>query len=335
LNPVVNTLELRLQRRWPAVMITVTGCAVILGAALLVLIVVGGREISSLRDLVQQFASRGANWPSGMSLPDRIDAYIQSVESPTLQWVARRVQEVFSSIKPEDIDVPVLARRILDRIAPSLAQLAGGVLSVVFGLAGLVVVAIYLVFLLLDYPRMAKSWQSFLPPQYRDDIVAFTEELRLAMSQYFRGQLVISLVLGVVFAIGFSLIGLRLAVLFGLTVGLLAMVPYLQAVALIPALLLAAVRALETDGRVWVSMALVLVVFGLAQIVQDIVLTPRIMGRSTGLRPVIIMLSVFVWGKLLGFLGLLLAIPLTCVGLAYYRRFVLREGRQCPGSPSP
>jgi predicted PurR-regulated permease PerM len=110
-------------------------------------------------------------------------------------------------------------------------------------------------------------------------------------------------------------------------------VPYLQAVALIPALLLAAVRALETDGRVWVSMALVLVVFGAAQIVQDIVLTPRIMGRSTGLRPVIIMLSVFVWGKLLGFLGLLLAIPLTCVGLAYYRRFVLREGRQRLDSP--
>ena len=71
------------------------------------------------------------------------------------------------------------------------------------------------------------------------------------------------------------------------------------------------------------SLLLVVAVFAVAQLIQDAVLTPRIMGKATGLRPAIMLLGVCIWGQLLGFLGLVLAIPLTCLGLAYYRRVVL------------
>jgi len=197
------------------------------------------------------------------------------------------------------------------------------VVNLILGLTGLIIVLLYLVFLLLDYPAYARDWQTFLPPQYRETIVEFLDQFNIALRRYFRGQSVVAITVGILFAVGFSLIGLPMAVPFGLFVGLLNMVPYLQTVGLVPGMMLAGVRAIEGDSSFLMSVILVLVVFGMIQLIQDSLLTPNIMGQATGLRPVAILLGVFIWGKLLGFLGLLLAIPLTCLGIAYYRRFVL------------
>jgi len=191
---------------------------------------------------------------------------------------------------------------------------------------------------LIDYPAYAAQWKELLPPSHRDLVIGFLEEFAVAMSRYFRGQALIALATGVLFVIGFSIIGLRMGVLLGLFIGALNMVPYLQAIGLVPALLLGVLRAVEHGSSVVVSLLLVLAVFAVVQVIQDVLLTPRIMGKATGLKPVMILLGVFLWGKLLGFLGVVLAIPLTCLGLAYYRRFVLRQpssGRQGGGTPRP
>ena len=208
------------------------------------------------------------------------------------------------------------------------------ILNVVLGLTGLIIVLLYLVFLLLDFPEYARTWQTFLPPQYRDSIVEFLEQFDTAMRRYFRGQAVVALLMGILFAIGFSIIGLPMAVPFGLFVGLLNMVPYLQAVGLVPGVLLAGLRAVELESSFIMSVFLVLLVFAVAQTIQDALITPRVMGKATGLRPVAILLGVFVWGKLLGFLGLLLAIPLTCLGIAYYRRYVLLHRSEATKLPA-
>jgi len=196
-------------------------------------------------------------------------------------------------------------------------------INLVIGLTGLIVVLLYLVFLLVDFPEYARTWPSFLPPDYRASIVEFWEQFSIALRRYFRGQSLVALLTGVMMAVGFTLIGLPMALPFGLFVGVLCIVPYLQAVALVPAMMLAGLRAIEHDSSFVWCVVLVLMVFGVVQIIQDGFLTPRIMGEATGLRPVAIMLGLFVWGKLLGFLGLLLAIPLTCLGIAYYRRYIL------------
>ncbi|MGD2108881.1 MAG: AI-2E family transporter [Phycisphaerae bacterium] len=209
------------------------------------------------------------------------------------------------------------------RLAAGGWTLVTFVLNLILGLTGLIIVLLYLVFLLMDYPEYSRDWQAFLPPKYRETIVEFLDQFYVALRRYFRGQSVVAMSVGVLFAIGFSIIGLPMAVPFGLFVGLLNMVPYLQTVGLVPGLLLAGVRAIEGDSSFAMSVILVLLVFGLVQLIQDAVLTPTLMGKATGLRPVAILLGVFIWGKLLGVLGLLLAIPLTCLGIAYYRRFVL------------
>jgi len=197
-------------------------------------------------------------------------------------------------------------------------------LNLLLGLTGLVIVLVYLIFLLLDYPEYERTWKSFLPPNYRAPIVDFLVQFNTVLRRYFRGQSVVALLTGALMSLGFTIIGLPMAVPLGLFVGLLNMVPYLQAVAFLPAVFLAALRAIEGDSGFLMSVVLTFSVFVVVQIIQDTVIVPRVIGKAVGLRPVAILLGLFIWGKLLGFLGVLLAIPLTCLGIAYYRRYVLK-----------
>lgn len=209
--------------------------------------------------------------------------------------------------------------------------LAGGwsvvlfAVNLVIGLTGLILILVYLVFLLIDYPRYSKAWPGFLPPQYRETTVDFLTQFDAAMRQYFRGQSVVALVTGVLLSIGFTIIGLPMAVPFGLFIGLLNMVPYLSTIAIVPGIFLALLRAIEGDSSIAMSVGLLFGVVAVVQILQDTIISPRVMGQATGLRPIAILLGVFIWGKLLGFLGLILAIPLTCLGIAYYRRYILNK----------
>ncbi len=175
----------------------------------------------------------------------------------------------------------------------------------------------------MDFNSLQAGWKEHLPPQYRETIVEFLDEFSRAMSRYFRGQFLVAVCCGLLFAVGFKIVGLRMAVLVGLSIGMLNMVPYLQTLGLVPAILLALLKAFESSSSPLWPIGGVLLVFVVVQSIQDTLLVPKIMGQATGLKPWVIMLSIFVWGKLLGFLGLVLAIPLSCLGLAYYRRFIL------------
>ena len=104
------------------------------------------------------------------------------------------------------------------------------------------------------------------------------------------------------------------------------MVPYLQTIGFIPAFFLAGIHALETGTEFWTVLGLVVLIFAVVQIFQDAVLVPRIMGKVMGLSPAMILLSLSIWGKLLGVLGLLIALPVTCLLLAYYKRFLDAAG---------
>jgi predicted PurR-regulated permease PerM len=100
------------------------------------------------------------------------------------------------------------------------------------------------------------------------------------------------------------------------------MVPYLQIIGLIPAGLLALMHAVQSGVNVWTVLALTGLVFVVVQVIQDTILVPRIMGKVTGLNPAMIMLSLSIWGKLLGLLGMIIALPVTYLLLVYYRRLI-------------
>ena len=100
------------------------------------------------------------------------------------------------------------------------------------------------------------------------------------------------------------------------------MVPYLQLIALIPTILLALLKAADTGENFWWILFSALMVFTIVQTVQDAILTPKIMGKVTGLNPAIILLSLSIWGSLLGILGMIIALPLTTLLLSYYHKYV-------------
>ena len=164
-----------------------------------------------------------------------------------------------------------------------------------------------------------------IPDKYRATIVSVFGDFELAMRGYFRAQALVALIVGVLFAIGFSTIDLPMAVLLGLFIGLLNMVPYLQIIGFLPASFFGLMLSLETGQGFWTIMGLIFLVFAIVQLIQDAILVPRIMGGVTGLNPAIILLSLSIWGKVLGFLGLIIALPLTFMILSYYKRFMLTK----------
>ena len=365
LNPMVTFLQRKIRRRGPAVALTIAGLGIV-GCALIALLLplaysqvtrLTGDLVKLREDLAAPIVVKTEPIIPSDKAPADAKSNPQRAEKSVTGW--RELKEGLRQYRakttlPSSERLRLLRERVADtyvgRLLDAATQYAGSeefrsllvsaakhlavggwsvlmvTVNLVLGLTGLIIVLLYLVFLLLDYPEYARTWKSFLPPQYREPIVAFVSEFNLAMRRYFRGQSIVALLTGVLFVIGFSIIGLPLAVPFGLFVGLLNMVPYLQAVALVPGVLLAVVRSVEHDSSLASSILLVLLVFALAQLIQDVFITPRIIGRATGLRPLAILLGVFVWAKLLGFLGLLLAIPLTCLVIAYYRRYVLEQG---------
>jgi predicted PurR-regulated permease PerM len=329
INPIVSTLDSRLNNRVAASLITVFGVLAVLAALIVIAVPILAGELSDFADMARQLRADAASGVSSENKPlsVRYDAFVASQGNQTVRHFLEHIKE---TVTAQDLDA--MAVQAARRIAPGVWNFLSGALSLVMGLTGLVIVLLYVVFLSIDYPRLSRVWREYLPPRQRDLVAGLLTDFLAAMSQYFRGQFLIAATVGVLFAIGFSLIGLRMGIVLGLFVGALNMIPYLQTVGLVPAMLLGVIRAVEHGSSVVVSLGLVLIVFAVIQLAQDAILTPRIMGKTTGLRPVVLLLSVFVWGKLLGFLGLVLAIPLSCMGIALYQRWIL--GR-APVRPTP
>ena len=164
-----------------------------------------------------------------------------------------------------------------------------------------------------------------MPPKYKKRVFGIFGEVKTSMNRYFRGQALVSFFVGISFCIGFWLIDLPMAIALGLFIGLLNMVPYLQLISIPIAALLCLVSTVSAGTNFWEMFALAILVYCVSQVIQDLVLIPKIMGKYMGLNPAIIFLSLSIWGALLGFVGLIIAVPLTTLLLAYYDRYIVRR----------
>jgi predicted PurR-regulated permease PerM len=310
-NPLVALVEKKIPSRAAAVAVSLFG---IIALALLL----GWLIIPRIAGEIVRMGGMVTDLVNNSELADRA-----SKQLPPDLWQA--IQGFFE--RPEinnffkDIDIWKIGKAAAQKVLPGLWGLITGTASFFVGLIGLVVIGLYFIFLLLDYETV-RGWKQLVPPAYRDSIVGFVDDFESAMSSYFRGQAAVAFICGVLFAVGFALVGLPLAILLGLFIGLLNMVPYLQLIGLIPAGLLALMHAVESGINIWLVLSLTGLVFVVVQIIQDVILVPRIMGKVTGLNPAMIMLSLSIWGKLLGLLGMIIALPMTYLLLVYYRRLI-------------
>lgn len=213
----------------------------------------------------------------------------------------------------------------IKQIAPKMWILLTNTFSILFSITIVFVILLYFVFILLDYERIANGWIHLIPVRYRPFVQGLADDVELSMNRYFRGQSLIALCVGVLLAIGFKIVDFPLAVILGLFIGVLNLIPYMQAIGIIPMVLLSLLKSAETGENFWIIFGLGILVLVIVQCIQDLYLTPRIMGKAMGLNPAIILLSLSVWGTLLGFIGLIIALPLTTLFLSYYKRFILME----------
>ncbi len=244
-------------------------------------------------------------------------------ESDITDRVTEAVQRYFERNDFVELIQRDEARQALGMALTHLWNFVCRTVGFLVGLFGLCVVFLYLFFILMDYEKISAGWLNLVPRKRREFCRQLSADLKAGMNSYFRGQSLIALIVGVLFAVGFSIVGLPMGVGLGLFIGLLNLVPYLQLVGFVPTILCALMKSMETGQSFWIVMLWCLLVFAVVQAVQDFVLTPRIMGKAMGLRPAVILLSLSVWGSLLGLLGLIVALPLTTICLSYYKRYVL------------
>lgn len=200
-----------------------------------------------------------------------------------------------------------------------------GTVNVAMSILGVFVVLLYMFFILVDYEKICQGWVNLIPDGKRQFASMVVLDVKNGMNAYFRGQALIALLVGILFSIGFLIIDFPMAIGLGLFIGFLNLVPYMQLFGFIPTILLAFLKSAETGESFWVILLCALAVFAVVQLIQDMYLTPRIMGHVMGLNPAIILLSLSVWGSLMGIIGFIIALPLTTLLLSYYRRFVLKE----------
>jgi len=236
-----------------------------------------------------------------------------------------QIQLFFAQLDVETLLNDQNVQDILRDTVPKLWNLVNSSLSFIFGFVIIFIVFLYFIFISLDYDKINSGFIRAIPTKYRPITVEIITDMKNGMNKYFRGQALIALINGILFSVGFYIIGLPMGILLGVIMGMLVMIPYMQLLGYIPAVLLAFLKAAETGQSVWMILLWILILALGVQALQEIVLTPKIMRKATGLNPAIILLSLSIWGTLLGVLGMIIALPTTALLLAYYKRFVLKE----------
>jgi len=227
--------------------------------------------------------------------------------------------------------------KVADQVVTGTWSFVGGTMSVILNVVSWLIVLLYMFFVLIDYDKLSKSLKGAIPRQYRRHALTVLNDVQDTMSRYFRGQALVSFFVGVIFAIEFYIIGLPMAIVFGLFIGVLNMIPYLQLLSIPIAAFLCLVASVSTGGSFWVLFGWTFGAYCLCQVIQDLVLVPAIMKQQMGLNPAIIFLALSIWGYVLGLIGLLIALPMTSLIISYYSEYVLHQPNplHAPKQPKP
>lgn len=287
----------------------------IIVALVFVLTVIGGvfyliippmiDQFEKLGDIVMQYVKQGTNG--------------ESFQAVVQQWLHDNRQAIEQVFKRKDVSDAI--KSAMPKLFSVLGQTANVILSIVASLITL----LYMFFILLDYEYLSSSWIKIFPKKVRPFWQSLMKDVERELNSYIRGQSLVALIMGILFCIGFTIIDFPMAIGLGILIGIMDLVPYLHTFALIPTAFLALLKAADTGQNFWVILASAVAVFCIVQVIIDMVVTPKVMGKAMGLNPAILLLALSVWGTLLGFIGLIIALPLTTILIAYYQRYVTKE----------
>lgn len=318
LAPIVDFFQhkCRLKNRVLSVIVTLVLAVGIVVGAVAALTPAISREMTTLSKSAKEFA---ANFDADKYLPEH---------------ASEQLTEFLSNTDFTDILSNPEIQQTIKNLVPKLGSWISSGLSTLAGLAVVFVCLLYIIFLLIDYEKISKNWANYVPERYRHNIQTLMSDLDKHMNGYFRGQALIASIVGILFAIGFQIIGLPMGIAMGLIIGVFNLIPYMQALGIPPCILLGLIQSAETGRPLWVIALCITAVFVIVQSIQDLVLTPKIMGNVTGMGPAMILLCLSIWGSLLGIVGMIIALPITTLLISYYKRFVLHIDDNQADTPS-
>lgn len=307
LAPIVNFFQhtCRFKSRVLSVLVTIISVVGILTGAIAAIVPLISRQAKALSVSVKNYLSQ-----------------YQDIEflSPELnEQLKQIIQNMDINALLQSEGVQQGAQKLMQFLGEGLWAIGNSIM----GLAVAFISLLYIIFLLIDYEKITLNWHKYIPEKFRASIQMLLRDLDRNMNAYFRGQALVAAIVGVLFAIGFQIIGLPMGIGIGLFIGVLNLVPYMQALGIPPCIILGLIQSAETGRPIWVVMLCIAAVFIIVQTIQDMVLVPKIMGDVTGMGPAWILLSLSIWGSLLGFVGMIIALPVTTLLVSYYKRFVL------------
>lgn len=296
LDPAVTALERRGLPRRLGVLVLLALALVVLALALLVVVPELARQ---LRLLAQ-------------SLPGWIDAL--------LDWAVPRLEALGVAVPASWAEAfrELQQRFGIERLGGLVQGFVSGVTGTLGAVLGVLVVPVIAYYLLAEFAAVKAGAVSVIPPRFREGVLAQVRRVDTLLSGFVRGQLTVCALLGTLYAVGFAVIGVPAALLIGIVSGTIAFVPYVGSAV---ALTSAAFACLFEYG---LGLRLLAVVgwYVLVQNLEGFVLTPRIVGRSVGMHPVTVIVALLIGGNLLGFLGLLVAVPLAAVVQVFVRELL-------------
>lgn len=314
LNPIVKFYQKYIKNRLICVFLCLLSVILILSIISIIIIPEIYTQTKHLFNLIKEIAAQNNFKEQIDKLPSFATEYIEKLSDGEIFTAIINSENIYQTIE-----------KITSVVLPQITSFFSQTFNVIISAIGFAIVLLYLIFIMLDYDNISKNWHYLIPQKYKSKVYKFVARFEIEMHRYFRGQFLIATSVGILFAIGFSILQLPMAIVLGLFIGFLNLIPYMQILGFIPAFLLAVIRSLESGTPLWIVLIFTATVFVIVQIIQDLILTPKIMGKSTGLNPAMILLSLSIWGKILGFLGLLAALPFTCMVKTYYSEFLKKQ----------
>lgn len=297
-----------------------------------------GRAISSILTVLEVLAVMvGIVWiflPNVIKELDIMGSIIHEVTSgkrPIPKEYGDIIQWAEQYLRPSEIKAQLTDLHLGSIISKGTSLLSESI-SVIIGVLGWALTLIYVLFILIDYPQISRGFKLIIPHKYRDNAMVVVREVQTSMNHYFRGQGLVALCAMVFYCIGFSIVGLPLGIPMGILVGVLYMIPYFQYVTLIPVAIICAIFSLNGQATFLSLFGSCLLVYLISQCICDYILTPHIMGKEMGMNAAVILLSLSIWGSLLGIIGMIIALPVSSLIMAYYERYISNPRKQTKDS---
>lgn len=373
LEPLVTMLQKRFSRLWSVILLYLS---VLVGITILVAAILPGiqRGHHSLKQMLSSSAPVTTNSDAQIATEDEITehqeqkleaAMVRQLRHLQLKNPSGPVSWLLQEIDDQGDPLPIIRSQIEERSLESFAHSRAGRMlyqykdaifqtvrdwitkgsSRILGLIGLVLgmimVPVYLFFFLKDSDAIRNNWHEYVPlkaSRFKTELVDTLQEINGYLISFFRGQVLVGVIDGILVGIALTFAGLPYGFVIGIFMAILGVIPYIgNIICLIPACIIAYLHALSGDALLgmtpWTYVACVIAIFFTVQQINSLVTAPKIVGDSVGLHPLTVIFSMLFWSLVLGgFVGALLAVPLTAAVKVLFRRFIWVRKIQNPES---